>query len=1361
MKKQAFYIFALIVALTTFGVILYVESRHFAGILKNTFAKQIESQLGIAVDFDYLGIKAIPPTISLIRPKVREIKSNNIVGIPINSLIEAEKIGVTFRVLQEFGVELFLNKIFVEGATIKIRLPKPSGGLPSNKNLTKHLLRPFILRLKNKIKLKVREIEIKNTSIDVEFTNNQGHENFLRIRKIQNLSLLPDQSLSLLTSDMEGIAWRIGDSAEELDAFVSNLEIRPKGIKALSLDVQKKGITVHVSGELAGDITDIPKMDAKIHLIARTELQELRGFFPEIKSFTGKAYSEIDITGVWGNYTFKSTLSIDDFRYSSWEMDRVFMKFQYSKNKIAIQHIDFLKNNGALRLKEMTIDLDKNVLNNKFNFHFHNVDFHSFAGDLNKSLKNLHMDLNGELSLQIKARKRDSSTKVSKILFQEMLFQEMLFRPNLKMKSLRLNKRKKKKGEPTKNIFNLKEVALRGDMILKDERLSMGDVDLSIGKDKLKILGFYDGTTGFNLSTQGNNIDLNSSVGKISTIPIKGLGMFGVFATGVLPKVFLDFKFNLNDAEYTKLKLGKCKGVVTLDTLNSIITLKKIRGDRPQGFFTLDGIINIDKTEKLNLHTKFRNIELENVFKIFTYQTKNISWIPYGIKGTVDGDIAIKGTYTNPEKTFDVSGTMKSRSLLYLSEKLSSLEGSVGLKNGTYFAKDIRARKYSSIIEGRISHSLNSILDYQFNISRGRLRDIDHFVSMGIPMNAAFSASGWGRGPTHAIEGGVELEINGAEIGSIKIPSMSSSMSFSPETINFLAESENLETDFSLKIGRRSGSKSSLYIQTKGSGFSFMACIINPIYCNDESTSVLLDGSMESNWTAGNWKKMNGTVTWNKASLYSKDVSLSIENPIQASIKKGFIKFDPIFLIGQDSNLSINTKGLISGDNFTLKAKGDLPLKLIQFLTPVLNSVTGVAKVNTIFKGSVDKLNMQGTVKLENAGMHIEGINPGVLPLNGELSFSKNRVTMKNMNGSFGQGSVSIDGYADFFLHKLPVFNLNLNLNNNKFKFYPVNLAQVDNGTLSLTGKTLPYSISGTLKMKKIIIRRNFDLDDRKSLKGSRYFPELILEKSNLYTVNIKSISRNGVVVKNDLFDSEFKGEISISNNFKFPKITGKMSLVNGNLLFRNVPFRLKHMEVSLVNLEEFNPSFSLIGASDLGGYSIKLFTAGNIDNYKITLSSSPELPQEDILSLLAFGFVEKNNNRSGDNSRLSTITYAEVGSMLLDQLKINEELQTTGVNIQISPTIIQNEANIVRPKSVPEFAVPKILLKTRLLNNMDASFGTTVGVAQGEEFDANIEYHLSQKISITSIYKEKPDPTIKGSRSSFGADFKFKWNFK
>jgi hypothetical protein len=119
------------------------------------------------------------------------------------------------------------------------------------------------------------------------------------------------------------------------------------------------------------------------------------------------------------------------------------------------------------------------------------------------------------------------------------------------------------------------------------------------------------------------------------------------------------------------------------------------------------------------------------------------------------------------------------------------------------------------------------------------------------------------------------------------------------------------------------------------------------------------------------------------------------------------------------------------------------------------------------------------------------------------------------------------------------------------------------------------------------------------------------------------------------------------------------------------------------------------------------------------------------------------------------------VGSILLEQLQLNQNLQSKGLRVGVVPSFNENESLIIRPNSA-QTAAPKVFLQTQILKNLDATFGGTVGSTQGQSLDAKLEYNFGRRSSISAVYEQSPAGLdASETKNSYGGDLKFRWGFR
>src|SRR4051794_19325851 len=121
MIKRPFLIFAAVMALLIGGVISFIQSPSFAGLVKRAMAQYVPKDLGIEGDFSVLKVKIFPPGISLLKPRLRLIE-HNILGLPAGSSVTAERLDLAFRPVQMFSRNIRVHEVTIAGGDVNLVL---------------------------------------------------------------------------------------------------------------------------------------------------------------------------------------------------------------------------------------------------------------------------------------------------------------------------------------------------------------------------------------------------------------------------------------------------------------------------------------------------------------------------------------------------------------------------------------------------------------------------------------------------------------------------------------------------------------------------------------------------------------------------------------------------------------------------------------------------------------------------------------------------------------------------------------------------------------------------------------------------------------------------------------------------------------------------------------------------------------------------------------------------------------------------------------------------------------------------------------------------------------------------------------
>ncbi len=147
--------------------------------------------------------------------------------------------------------------------------------------------------------------------------------------------------------------------------------------------------------------------------------------------------------------------------------------------------------------------------------------------------------------------------------------------------------------------------------------------------------------------------------------------------------------------------------------------------------------------------------------------------------------------------------------------------------------------------------------------------------------------------------------------------------------------------------------------------------------------------------------------------------------------------------------------------------------------------------------------------------------------------------------------------------------------------------------------------------------------------------PDIAIEEINL-PVDVRPVQRaarpwrylidatasRGIKVDGMGLDSEWSGELRLRGTTSDPRIGGEVRIVprQGFYSFAGTRFELTRGRIDFDESEPPEPRLDLLAETDVNGLEVDVSVQGRASRPEITFSSSPALPQEELLARLLFG---------------------------------------------------------------------------------------------------------------------------------------------
>jgi translocation and assembly module TamB len=295
-------------------------------------------------------------------------------------------------------------------------------------------------------------------------------------------------------------------------------------------------------------------------------------------------------------------------------------------------------------------------------------------------------------------------------------------------------------------------------------------------------------------------------------------------------------------------------------------------------------------------------------------------------------------------------------------------------------------------------------------------------------------------------------------------------------------------------------------------------------------------------------------------------------------------------------------------------------------------SLTGAIGVAADFTGRVQQPQLRGIVRANNLVYENEQYGTRLTNMRVRGSFTGDRLQVEELSARAGSGTVRGQGFVS--LSSAQGFPVQLALDLDNARLAEGNdLAATASGQLRIINSASePALISGTIRLPETryrIVRqgsarvatltgvRRKPALGRPRITGD---PEPISGVPSNWRLDVKLVADNQVYVSGMGLNSEWAADIRVTGTTGNPRITGGIDLVRGTLGFVGRSFDLEEGRLRFNGGSATNPQINLRASGEAGDVTVNIVVSGTGENPDIAFSSTPSLPQDEVMARILFG---------------------------------------------------------------------------------------------------------------------------------------------
>lgn len=360
--------------------------------------------------------------------------------------------------------------------------------------------------------------------------------------------------------------------------------------------------------------------------------------------------------------------------------------------------------------------------------------------------------------------------------------------------------------------------------------------------------------------------------------------------------------------------------------------------------------------------------------------------------------------------------------------------------------------------------------------------------------------------------------------------------------------------------------------------------------------------------------------------------------------------------------------------------------------------------------------------------------------------FADGRLSFTSIGGKLGGGAVR--GSGEIGVGDAGIATMDMRLEGRGMVLSPMERLRVQaDATLRLIKDARRFVTEGEILFSRLDWRREIYEEfafstpaDEPEAAGPSFFDGM--------TLNIRLRAEENALIENSLGRFNARFDLTATGAFSSPVLLGDIDLVSGDFYFQDRPFRVIHGRLGFTDPVNTEPLLDFRGETYVKDYRVTLNMNGPVSRLKPEFSSSPPLPPEEILSLLALGesFRRMYYSYAGDRS-----TALNTASLLTYQIADLAKKRTGGLfsldRFRIDPYI---------PESAPGGIAARITVGKKVSKNVLFIYSTILAnstvMAEIDEVPIfRMEWDISRRFSLVGG---------RDDRGRFGFDVKFRKRF-
>jgi autotransporter translocation and assembly factor TamB len=371
-------------------------------------------------------------------------------------------------------------------------------------------------------------------------------------------------------------------------------------------------------------------------------------------------------------------------------------------------------------------------------------------------------------------------------------------------------------------------------------------------------------------------------------------------------------------------------------------------------------------------------------------------------------------------------------------------------------------------------------------------------------------------------------------------------------------------------------------------------------------------GHADVTLVGGRPARIEGIVT--TLDLEAEGERATLQEPARFLVEGGAVTLTGARLLGPHSSLFVRASrredGTLSGN-----VAGQVPASLLSLFFQGGNPHGNVELLGEIL-GTDREPRFEGVARVERGSLTVPGLPGPLTGIEGVFEIVPEVVALSDVKFQLAGGEGSCDGRIIIS----PDLELDLTAHATRVRWpLQMGFTPILQGDVRIVGTLDNLSVSGETALQRTVYRRELSLQ-RLVVEGF-LAPVRSAPEAGAVNLNVHVVVPSTLELAMPIARLSARGDLRLVGTSARPGLLGRLEVLPGGELEMNgVRYELDRATVTFTDPNQVEPFFDVLGHTSVQNWDISVAVVGTLERLTPTFSSTPPLPEMDIISLLSTG---------------------------------------------------------------------------------------------------------------------------------------------